>query len=74
VILIVKSTFAFLCAAITLSGCGQMGPLYMPNIPAARTATTVTGPATVLPPAATPGTPASQQPSPPSETPVPDQQ
>ncbi|WP_332877774.1 LPS translocon maturation chaperone LptM [Massilia sp. S19_KUP03_FR1] len=68
-----KSTFAFLCAAFVLSGCGQTGPLYMPKAPPGPRPV-ATGPVTVLPPAATPGTPASQQPSPPDASPVPAQQ
>ena len=44
-----KSSIALLLSAIALSGCGQTGPLYMPNPPAKPAPVPVEQPAQPVP-------------------------
>nr|WP_267876143.1 lipoprotein [Massilia sp. ST3] len=48
-ILIVKSSLALLLTAVALGGCGQTGPLYMPNPPAKPAPAPVEQPAQPVP-------------------------
>lgn len=63
VILNVKPTQALksaaLVAAVLLAGCGQTGPLYLPNPPAAQPEAPPSG-ATAIPPTTTASPPVSQ--------------